>query len=49
MNKWGIKNRLKYWLDKRMSKGTISLIKVMVFIVLFVVVGVVKMAQPEGQ
>ena len=37
MNKKSLKNKLKYWLDKRMSKGTVSIIKIMVLTVLFVV------------
>ena len=38
MNKKNMKNKLSYWLDKQMSKGTVSIIKMMAITVLFVVV-----------
>ncbi len=38
MKKYSLKDRAKYWLDKQMSKGTISIIKLLTFAVLFVVI-----------
>ena len=37
MNKYSLINRFKYWLDKKMAKGTISIIRILSVSVIFVV------------